>query len=442
MISHSGKEVYFYPEEDLVSQNPLLQNISVLWLGPFKSGSGYGQESLHMLLSIADKLPRLKAAYFGDKYSSRTLEAFSNKTLELFKSLAPTCEELPSFFCEKSDIKDIVCSCTTTAKNKLFDIIVVHSGSGGWNQKILDVGVYKVGRTVFESDSVPGSWVTPVNKFVDELWVPSEFNIQGFRNSGVKKPIIAIPQCAQLPASDVAYLRRIAKYRYGCDERDFVFLSIFAWNERKGLKYLIEAYGSEFSSQDNVCLLLLTRSYSRATTLPEMNKTIADMLRKYKPTNTPRFYLISQISDGEMPKIYAASDSFVLATRGEGWARPIMEAIYYELPVIATNWSGHTEYFGEQTGFPVRVERLETYSGNSAEMEVYKGLHLAVPSISHLRLRMRQVMLERDTVRLRVLEAKRIIMTRYTPEVVGRQILSQFIRIKKTLLSSSVQANR
>jgi len=433
-----SSDLLSYSQNGAFLHEPLLQNISVLWLGPFKSGSGYGQESLNMLLSVADKLPRLKAAYFGDKVYSRTLDAFSKRVLDFFDQLEPTCEELPSYFCQESNIIDINCPCNSTAKKK-FDIVVIHSVPEGWVRKMLDVGEYKVGRTVFESDAVPWSWVVPVNNFVDELWVPSQFNIQTFQSSGVKKPIIAIPQCVEFPKLNIASLRRSIKYRYGCRKKDFIFLSVFAWNERKGLKYLLEAYGSEFSAQDNVCLLLLTRSYSGASKLPELNQTVTKMLKKYKRLDIPRFQLVSQVSDEELPKVYAASNSFVLATRGEGWARPIMEAIFYELPVIATNWSGHTEYFGEDTGFPVRVERLEKYSGNDPEMKPYVGLHLAVPSISDFRLKMRQVMLDVDTVRSRVLKAKRVIMNRYNPEVVGDEILNQFIRIKKMLLAGSVQ---
>ncbi|GJD05813.1 hypothetical protein Gasu2_02620 [Galdieria sulphuraria] len=396
MNSSFSTELLSYSRKGANLEDPLLQNLSVLWLGPFKAGSGYGQESLNLLLSIADKLPLLKAAYFGDKVYSRTLDAFSKRVLDFFESLEPTCEELPSYYCDKSDIIDINCPCNRTAKGKLFDIVVIHSVPEGWVRKMLDV--------------------EPVNKFVDELWVPSQFNVQGFQSSGVKKPVIAIPQCVEFPNWNIASLRRSIKYRYGCHKNDFIFLSVFAWNERKGLKYLLEAYGSEFSSEDDVCLLLLTRSYSGASKLPELNQTVANMLRKYRRLDIPSFQLVSQISDEELPKVYAASNSFVLATRGEGWARPIMEAIFYELPVIATNWSGHTEYFGEDTGFPVRVERLEKYSGKEAEMKPYVGLHLAVPSISDLRLKMR-----------------------YNPETIGDQILSHFIRIKKSLLSGSVQ---
>ena len=54
----------------------------------------------------------------------------------------------------------------------------------------------------------------------------------------------------------------------------------------------------------------------------------------------------------ELPSLYAAADAFVLPSRGEGWGRPVMEAMAMGLPTIATNWSGTTAFLGEATGYP------------------------------------------------------------------------------------------
>jgi glycosyltransferase involved in cell wall biosynthesis len=45
--------------------------------------------------------------------------------------------------------------------------------------------------------------------------------------------------------------------------------------------------------------------------------------------------------------LYRSVDAFVLPSRGEGWGRPYMEAMSMGLPVIATNWSGPTEFVNE-----------------------------------------------------------------------------------------------
>eukprot|EP00871_Galdieria_phlegrea_P005418 jgi/Galph1/5878/GphlegSOOS_G4444.1 len=412
--------------------DPFLVNLSVLWLGPFKSGSGYGEESLNLLESVASKLPLLKAAYFGDKVYNRALNLFSSETLNFFQAIEPSCDELPSYFCDQtSDIVDIHCHCNETGTRKMFDIVVIHSVPQGWVPSMTENGVYKIGRTVFESDRLPPDWVEPINGNVDELWVPSRFNVEGFRKSGVKVPVKAIPQNMQFPSLNAASRRRKINHRFGCKKEDFVFLSIFAWNERKGAKYLLEAYASEFTQHENVCLLLLTRSYSGSSTLAKQNRTISNNLQQYRRLDYPRFHAVSQLSAEELSNIYLASDAFVLASRGEGWARPIMEAMFYEIPVIATNWSAHTEYLTEETGFPVQVEKLEKYSGNDPEMVPYVGMNLAVPSVTDLRRKMRQVIEDRNTVRSRVKKAKAHILSHYSRKAVEEEILRNFIAIKK-----------
>ena len=43
------------------------------------------------------------------------------------------------------------------------------------------------------------------------------------------------------------------------------------------------------------------------------------------------------LPQGDMPSFYKTMDCLVLPTRGEGWGRPISEAMAMELPVIGTH---------------------------------------------------------------------------------------------------------
>ena len=53
-------------------------------------------------------------------------------------------------------------------------------------------GAYKVGFTMLETDGIPAEWVRQAN-LMDEVWCPSHFNVKTFRDSGVTRPIHAIP---------------------------------------------------------------------------------------------------------------------------------------------------------------------------------------------------------------------------------------------------------
>jgi glycosyltransferase involved in cell wall biosynthesis len=48
-------------------------------------------------------------------------------------------------------------------------------------------------------------------------------------------------------------------------------------------------------------------------------------------------------------------DCVVIPSRGEGWGRPHVEAMSMELPLIATYWSGPTEFMTENNSYPLNI---------------------------------------------------------------------------------------
>lgn len=95
---------------------------------------------------------------------------------------------------------------------------------------------------------------------------------------------------------------------------------------------------------------------------------------KKEKKELPRVVVLSQeLASEEMPKLFKTFDAFVLPSRGEGWGLPIMEAMSmgypllllvlahvtcHRLPVIATNWSGPTEFMTSENSYPLQVEAL------------------------------------------------------------------------------------
>ena len=57
-----------------------------------------------------------------------------------------------------------------------------------------------------------------------------------------------------------------------------------------------------------------------------------------------------------MPGLYAAADAYVLASRGEGWGRPFMEAMAMGLPTIGSRWSGNLEFMNDGNSWLVDGE--------------------------------------------------------------------------------------
>ena len=48
----------------------------------------------------------------------------------------------------------------------------------------------------------------------------------------------------------------------------------------------------------------------------------------------------TQLTQTQLAALYCSVDAFVLATHGEGWGLPLLEAMASGLPTLATAWSG------------------------------------------------------------------------------------------------------
>jgi len=70
-------------------------------------------------------------------------------------------------------------------------------------------------------------------------------------------------------------------------------------------------------------------------------------------------FFFNNIDERHLPGFFAEASAFVSATHGEGFGRPIVEAMSMSLPVIAPFWSGMTEYLTPDNSFAIAVSALE-----------------------------------------------------------------------------------
>lgn len=95
-----------------------------------------------------------------------------------------------------------------------------------------------------------------------------------------------------------------------------------------------------------------------------------------------------ELSREELRWLYAASDAFVLPTRGEGWCLPAMEAMSMALPVILTNASGTTEYLTRKNSLPLGFTRThadgKVSAANHLQLHCTDSFVLRDATIHHL----------------------------------------------------------
>lgn len=120
-------------------------------------------------------------------------------------------------------------------------------------------------------------------------------------------------------------------------------------------------------------------------------------------------------AQAELPSLYKAVDAFVLPTRGEGWGRPVVEAMSMGLPAIVTNWSGVTAFLSSATGYPLPYELVPS--------PVADGHYWAEPSASALRGLMRRVVERPHEAKAIGAAARAHVATHYSQQAVAEQLV-------------------
>lgn len=193
---------------------------------------------------------------------------------------------------------------------------------------------YNIGFWAWELAKCPDNWL-PVIDMVDEIWAPSRFIRDCFREvSG--KPVTYMPLCVELPA-----FQKRPRSSFGLPEGDCLFLYTFdflSYIDRKNPFAAIRAFKQGFPRGDERAGLVLKvmRGDPDAHKWQEMVALI---------DGDPRIHVINKVMGrGEVLALMDTCDSFLSLHRSEGFGRGPAEAMYLGKPVIATSYSGNTDF--------------------------------------------------------------------------------------------------
>lgn len=204
--------------------------------------------------------------------------------------------------------------------------------------------------TTFEQTVLPQETVRSLNSF-DGVLVPSRFNFEFFRASGVEIPMWVVPHVVMPPAAKPPETPPDDLPRQIGPET-FVVSVVGPWQSRKAIAASIEAYLRAFGPDDDTLLVVKTGAHDHVAKQPSAI-SIAQILGRHG--RTARLHLISgDLRYSQLMALVRRSDCSLSLTRGEGFGLTIAEAISQGTPVITTGWGAPPEFLGKD--YPLLVD--------------------------------------------------------------------------------------
>ena len=230
-------------------------------------------------------------------------------------------------------------------------------------------GDYNIGVTAgIEATVCKPEWIQGVNR-MNETWVSSKFSKQVLEQAKfsqtnqqtgqqmgtlqAEKPIKVVFEGAKLDV--YKKYNNGPKFDLNDIKENFCFLFVGHWmqgqhgHDRKNIGVLIKTFCETFINKKNPPALILkvskgTNSYTGREQLKDQLK---NYLKLYAGKNIPNIYVLhGDLSDDDMNTLYNHHKvkAMVSLTKGEGFGRPLLEFSLVGKPILASGWSGQTDF--------------------------------------------------------------------------------------------------
>lgn len=278
---------------------------------------------------------------------------------------------------------------------------VVVSSSPVWHERLGEAssGRLLAAYTTWETDRLPHEWIDILDRY-DRILVPSHFNAEVFRASGVSAPVLVVPHIARSVAPAAAP-PPAARDR-------FVFYVVATWTTRKAILDTVAAYLDAFTAGDAVELVIHTTardhiaaarpgtgSGQEAATWYTLSRALAGRSRAPAITLSTR-----RLTRAQLGALHARGDCFVCLSRGEGWGLGAFDAAAHGNPVVVTGWGGTLDFL--PAGYPYLVDHdLVPTLGEAPDAwwQPRPGERWAKARVGHAAALLRHVFEHRDEAR-------------------------------------------
>lgn len=255
----------------------------------------------------------------------------------------------------------------------------------------------------WELPSIPAAARAMLDRY-DELWAASEFIAAALREAS-KKLVRVIPQPLAVPELFPDPPPRSDRVRF------LTYFDYDSYIERKNPLATIAAFRAAFDGRRNVELIVKARGLGSDVARQRLAEAV---------NGDRRIRIIdATISRREMTELLAGVDAFVSLHRAEGFGFGAAEALAAGRAVIATAWSGTSDFVTQETGFPVdyRLRAVGSTDYVHAENQVW-----ADPLIDSAVAQMRAVADDPEAARHRARRGHELLLKRNSFAAVGREV--------------------
>ena len=282
----------------------------------------------------------------------------------------------------------------------------------------------KIAYTMIESSSLHRDYCEKLN-MMNEIWVPSVFGQKLLQKSNVNPPSYVMP----LGVDIGRYKCDCGTIDFGSATRDFRFLCLAKYSSRKNFTLLLKAYMEEFSGEENISLILVTRPLNVSADRKGLDGLMEDFnamkqsVRKNEE-DLPHIAVYNKpIPEKDMPKVYNSCHAFVLISYGEGFSLTPLEAASCGLPVIASNVTAHTDFLNQDNSFLVEPDNFveAKVGGNMSNLaklcHFYNGQsfpYFGVNAMEQTRQHMRNVFENYNDAKVKADKLRKLVISDYT----------------------------
>lgn len=295
--------------------------------GPILSRSGYGEMARFAFRSLKKNEEKIDIYILATNWGNTgNLFDQNEETNEILSIIAKTHSYIQS------------------ANNQPnFDISIQVTIPNEW-KKMAPVNIgYTAG---IETNLISPAWLQP-SQGMDKIIVISNHAKSGFINSifgdqqGNQFKITTPVEVCHFPVRDQPQVNLELDLKH-----DFNFLAVCQWSPRKNLEQTIINFIEEFKNEEVGLVLKINTSNDSLLDAENTETKLKQLLSNFKDRKCSVNLLHGHMSETEMQALYKHPKikAIVSTTRGEGFGFPLFEASYNELPVIATDWSGHLDF--------------------------------------------------------------------------------------------------